>query len=364
MKQIFVSGNIFGKTNKDENSIFVNNGKIVFCGAKKEVLLQEDKETKVEDLQGKKIIPAFYTYVKSFYKKSAKNNKFKSKTAIFLENIENLQRKCICSGIATVIYIVQDENEFTDLKLFSEEQNLKIDFLCFIDIVRCRKVMDENCSSFHKYKNHLKIGGYFLQIDGEHETHEAWVKKKYKGTQNLHGYPLVNEKHLEYYIKNSFEDKKQIIVEANGDRSVELCLDVFEKLKTNEKFSNAKILIQHNENLKIKEAKKFSELYVGLIKICKNKKLTFFANFHENKQEKMLSKFGINHMISFENLCSYEPLFLLQETKRQRQKLNSISVSPSELFEEHEKGEIETGKTATFCIVSEKIQLVLEGEKK
>lgn len=363
MKKIYFNAKFDGFDAPETNSVLLSDDRIVYCGRKEEVLFQKDSETKQVDLNCKKILPAAYIFQKTLYQKNAKNNNFESKLCVFHKNIKNLEEKCIKNGVATVVYILQDEGEFEDLKLLAEEHKIRIDFLCFVDIVKCKKVMDENCSSFHNYKNHLKIGGYFLQVDGAHETHEAWVKKKYRGTQNSFGYPLVNEKHIEHYLKSAFSDKKQIIVEANGDRSVDLVLDVFKRLKQDKKFEDAKLVIEHNGLLSGKLIKEFSKNGVGLLRLEKEKLRGFLKGHFENNMLKKLLKRGIKYLISFEDIYCYADIFMADKNKNNSQKLNSISVIPSELFCDFEKGSIEAGKVATFCIVGDDISLIVNGNE-
>ena len=125
-----------------------------------------------------------------------------------------------------------NNKEFIFWKKLSESGNLKIDVIAYVDIVSSKAVMDDNCRSYRKYKNHFRLGGYLIKIDGKLSERKAWISKKYKGEKTYSGYAYIYEEQLSCFIKNALDEKKQVVVETNGEKALDLFLHCFsEKVK-------------------------------------------------------------------------------------------------------------------------------------
>ena len=69
--------------------------------------------------------------------------------------------------------------------------------------------MDDNCVTYRKYRNHFRLGGYYLKIDGKINELKAWLNKPYVGSKNYCGLAELSGEYLYYLIKMALEEKKQ-----------------------------------------------------------------------------------------------------------------------------------------------------------
>ncbi len=248
MQQIFFNAKFwtFDENKTIAEAILVNDGNIVFAGSKDDIFSMKSKDTKLIDLKGNNVLPAFFDSNLSLYKiiedrlKNANKNKFLENNDELDENYDkfinykhykkeflNLQDECLKLGITTVFEFSLSAKEFIFWKKLSEEKLLKIDVVGYVDIINFKSIMDDNCRSYRKYKNHFRLGGYYLEIDGELLQKKAWLNKPYKHEGKYIGSSNVGFEQLSFLIKAALDEKKQLVVSASGDRAVEEFIEAF-----------------------------------------------------------------------------------------------------------------------------------------
>lgn len=247
MQKIFKNAKIYTLTdNKTSESFLINDDSIVYVGNENEVLELKTEDTKVVDLKNKVVIPTFYCLGVNIYLlieqrlKNANNLHFIEKTDVFDENYDKfinfnvyrkeflkLQDEFLSQGITTILEVGVSWIEFIFWKKISESGDLKLDIIGYVDILKYKQVMDDNCRSYRKYKNHFRLGGYYLKIDGDILKRQAFVSRPLKGNNLISGYSNVYEEHLNILIKNALEEKKQLVVETNGDAALDMFLKCF-----------------------------------------------------------------------------------------------------------------------------------------
>lgn len=259
MQEIFYNGKI--NTNNASNDLnqamLVNDGSFVLVGENNEILELKNNETKVFDLNKQNAYPNGFDVLANIFSKI--DNKIKN--ANLVKNFQNtdeineeydnfknyeiykneylkLEKEYIKNGITTIVDINIDKKEFAFWKKISEENKLSIDIVCYVNFVTSKDVMDNNCVTYRKYRNHLRLGGYYLKIDGKVHELKAWLKKRYSGTKAHFGISEFYGEQLYYLIKSALDEKKQIVFEVNGDRAVDEVLTVFEELENKDNVSN------------------------------------------------------------------------------------------------------------------------------
>jgi len=81
-----------------------------------------------------------------------------------------------------------------------------------------------------EYRNHLKIGGIKLVLDGSLQVKTGWLLEPYEGESEYRGYPLFAEEKVEEIIRRAVEKNIQPIMHCNGDAACEQFVSLWEKV--------------------------------------------------------------------------------------------------------------------------------------
>lgn len=162
MQKIFYNAKFYTLNDGEEvaEAMLVNDGIIVFAGKKDEVFSMKTEDTKLVDLKEKSVLPAFFDMNLSLFKiienriKNAKSEKYIENLIEFDENYDKfvnfklykneflkLQQECLENGVTTVCEVFVGAKEFTFWKKLSEQNLLKIDINCFVDMLGFKQVM-------------------------------------------------------------------------------------------------------------------------------------------------------------------------------------------------------------------------------
>lgn len=393
MQTIFYNANIytFNKTQPSAEAFLVNDENIVFVGTNSEVLNLKQEETNIVDLQGKTVFPSFFANGINLYKiieqeiKNAKNDKFLENNdeidedfykfdnyELYKKIFLSLQDKLLKGGISTIQEINVSAKEFTFWKRLSEEKLLELDIIAYIDMINHKIVMDNNCRSYRKYKNHFRIGGYYICTDGRLLENKAWLNKPYKGEKTYSGYSLILEEYLRILIKNAFTEKKQLMVETNGDKALKFFIHVYEDVLNNEKFDECFRPIALNCTfISKKDIQKLKSLNITptfcASELCdEEKKIKKAIGYFRSKNifpVRLLNKMDIKYLMhgkqdEIKNVVSLVNNSRLKIKERKEEDLasyyeNFVKNSAYIVFDEEKKGTIESGKLANFIVVSD-----------
>ncbi len=397
MQKIFYNAKFYTLNDGEEvaEAMLVNDGIIVFAGKKDEVFSMKTEDTKLVDLKEKSVLPAFFDMNLSLFKiienriKNAKSEKYIENLSEFDENYDKfvnfklykneflkLQQECLENGVTTVCEVFVGAKEFTFWKKLSEQNLLKIDINCFVDMLGFKQVMDDNCRSFRKYKNHLKLGGYCLNLDGEIINKRAWLAKPYRHEAGYGGEPLVGFEQLSFLIKAALEEKKQLMVFASGDMAVEqflTCLGEHSEGKDAESFCRP--ILNFASVISEKQIKKLKQFSVSLgfkiSDITYGKTLIKIIGKHRANNiqpAKLAEKFGLNFMLcSSKDDINKADLLIDFASKREtlegkvfgkNQRISANRAFASMVkdaafccFDETHKGSLENGKLSNFVVI-------------
>lgn len=259
MQEIFYNGNIV--TNNENKEIhpamLVNDGSVVFVSSNGDVLNLKTEDTKLVNLNEKFVYPSYFGLNSGVFDKIDK----KIKNAKHVKNFQNpneinenydnfanfeeykneylkLEKRLLKQGVTTLSEFDIGEKEFAFWKKMSEEKLLSLDIVAYVDLFNSKQVMDDNCVTYRKYKNHFRLGGYYLKMDGRIDELGAWLSRSYSGTKNYHGMGSIYGEQLYFLLKTVLEEKKQVVFELHGDKSMEEILTVFEELEEKDKVNN------------------------------------------------------------------------------------------------------------------------------
>ena len=408
MQKIFYNARFLTLNNNFEvaEAMLVNDDSIVFVGEKNEVLQMKTDETELVDLNDSFVMPTFFDLNLSVYTqienniKNANNENFIENFDIYKAEFLKIQNELLESGITTIHENISSKSEFVFWKKISESHDLKIEVIGYIDFIKHKQIMDDNCRSYRKYKNHFRLGGYYVSLDGSILDKHAWLKKHYPKEGKYCGYSEIGYEQLSFIIKTAIEEKKQLVIKAEGDRAVDEFLKCYEEyIQKNTVEDNFKPIISGCNFISKKMLKKVQELKI----ICNFEidNLVHYRNvlksvFGVFRLRKILPLNGLfkenqNFLMCYKSDKNFKPqelikkflskdcekTFLLKKKNRPNEKdlLKSIiEMSSVYSFDYEQKGSLESGKRATFLVFDKNVfaqneddaelqSVYIEGEK-
>ena len=410
MQKIFYNANIitYDKNNVSAEAFLINDESIVLVGSNEEVLSMKTDDTEIIDLENKVVIPSFFDVNTNVYKmiednlKNANLEECIENNAEIDENYEKfdnyevyknefliIQEEYFSRGITTIFEMGLSAKEFTFWKKLSQAGELKLDVIGFITIVTDKDVMDNNCRSYRKYAKHFRLGGYYLKIDDDLSKKKAWISKPYKHEYGYAGYSTVVDEQLICLFKAALDEKKQIIVETNGDlaldqflRSFEECLkdkkdsDKFRPIAKNCNFISKKHLIQM-KNLEISPSFSIDDLKIHSDYY---KKSLGFIRANKIQPIKMINDLQMHYLIhsntnTIPNIfelatIATDRIFNNKKLVGQKHKISFqdamysfINYSAYFAFDLDFKGSIENGKKANFIVLDDTMDNIYSNKK-
>lgn len=398
MQKIFYNANFYDAENENEEAMLVNDDAIVLVSTNSEVLKMKTDKTELVDMCKKNIIPSFFDSVSTIYKqiennlKNAKKEHFIEKSDPNNENYEKfcnfeiykqeflkLQNELLSLGITTIQEMIYSKEEFIFWKKLSEENSLNIDVIGYIDFVRCKEIMDNNCRSFRKYKNHFRLGGYHILLDGLLIENKAYLTKTYPKEKKYKGFLELGTEQLKFIIKTALEEKKQLIVFADGDGAVqEFICSYEEQIKETPVEDNFRPVIVGANFISKGQLKKLNEHKISvcfrideLLENYEDLKKMFKWRIKKMMPLQNCKKYNINHMFcssnNFDAIKTYT--FLAKENKVKSKVfgkkilfdkcslIKSLTTIPAfYAFDLENKATFETGKKANFLVLDSNIE--------
>lgn len=147
----------------------------------------------------------------------------------FNQMVQAMQETYIANGVTTV-----QEGAASDMEMLiniSESGGLKVDVVSYLLMTaEGSKLMKSYGEQYQSYKNHLRIGGYKLILDGSPQGRTAWMSKPYEGEEkDYFGYPWMHDAEVYRCVQNAIKEHRQIMAHCNGDAASEQFIQACEK---------------------------------------------------------------------------------------------------------------------------------------
>lgn len=115
----------------------------------------------------------------------------------------------------------------------AEEGLLKADIVVYMSAFLNRAEMRrEALARFGRgYRDHLKLGGVKMILDGSPQARTAWLSRPYEGESEYLGYPRLTDEQTRDRMALALDEGWQIMAHCNGDAASEQFLATYEKLR-------------------------------------------------------------------------------------------------------------------------------------
>ena len=135
-----------------------------------------------------------------------------------MPSISAAENLYLSNGVTTVQDGGATRQTVESLLGFDQGGQLHVDVVVYLMMEEeGRKVLRDYSQLAGKYKDHVKIGGYKLILDGSPQGKSAWMTKPYENCGDYCGYPRYTDEQVTTFIKEALEDEQQVLAHCNGD---------------------------------------------------------------------------------------------------------------------------------------------------
>ena len=155
-----------------------------------------------------------------------------------LKSLEKAQQVYLQYGITTVQDGKIGLDEWRLLESMAESNQLKVDAIGYLDILKRERLLKKVKPYLMHYRNHLKIGGYKIFLDGSPQGRTAWMSQPYLPEEEGYtGYPIYQSRQVEEMVEIAYEDDLQILAHCNGDAAAEQFIHAVEAVQEEQDYS-------------------------------------------------------------------------------------------------------------------------------
>ena len=91
------------------------------------------------------------------------------------------------------------------------------------------EVMKKHPEYAKKYRNHLKLAGAKILLDGSPQGRSAWMSQPYEGEESYCGYPTQKDERVTAAAREAITREYQLLAHANGDAASEQLIRCYKK---------------------------------------------------------------------------------------------------------------------------------------
>lgn len=166
---------------------------------------------------------------------------------------------------------IQEGRAMLNSHLFLEQMALanmlKVDIVSYVDYSISDSLLKTNWYSLD-YKNHYRIGGMKLTLDGSPQGRTAWRTEPYLippegASKDYKGYPAItsDEDVIEIY-KKAFDNDYQILTHANGDAAMDQMIRTMRIVSNETGKKNRRDVLIHGQYVRDDQLDDFKDLNV------------------------------------------------------------------------------------------------------
>lgn len=152
----------------------------------------------------------------------------------FLKAYSRAQELYASYGITTVQEGMLPAQLVPLYRMLAQSGLLKLDLVAYADCRDSSLVMKELKDHVKYYRNHIKIGGYKMFLDGSPQGRTAWMREPYAQVSgedqpaDYRGYNTLEDREVYDNIRKAETDGMQLLAHCNGDMASEQYLNQLE----------------------------------------------------------------------------------------------------------------------------------------
>ena len=148
--------------------------------------------------------------------------------------LANVQDIYAANGVTTAQDGATGRDALELIRRVGDAGRLKIDIVTYPMAMNAAlddlaDLMETHRDIARTYKNHVKIGGYKVVLDGSPQGKSAWMSEPYEDSGDYRGYPRLTDEQLHTSIRRALTDGQQLLTHCNGDASAQQLLDIYEE---------------------------------------------------------------------------------------------------------------------------------------
>jgi len=144
---------------------------------------------------------------------------------------------------------------------------LKIDVVSYVDYSAADTLMNTEWNTTD-YKNHYRIGGMKLTLDGSPQGRTAWITHPYLippdgADYGYSGYPAIpSDSDVEDIYVKAFENNWQVLTHANGDAAMDQMIRTYKKVSSEYDITDRRDVLIHGQYIRDDQLDSFKDLNI------------------------------------------------------------------------------------------------------
>lgn len=140
-----------------------------------------------------------------------------------------VQDKYASHGITTVQEGMLPSGLLPLYRMLTDKNMLKLDVVGYADAKDAGVILPALSEYRRSCKNHFKLGGLKIFLDGSPQGRTAWMRRPYEGSPDYRGYNTLTDAQVEGYVRLAAEEKLQLLAHCNGDAAADQYLRAISK---------------------------------------------------------------------------------------------------------------------------------------
>lgn len=128
-------------------------------------------------------------------------------------------------GIATVQEGMLNEQLVPLYRALLASGLLEIDVVGYADAAAADKLTEAFAGHIRTYRDHFKLGGYKIFLDGSPQGRTAWMRQPYAGEREYRGYGTLSFDQTLHFVQKAVHDHMQLLAHCNGDAAAQQLID-------------------------------------------------------------------------------------------------------------------------------------------
>lgn len=178
--------------------------------------------------------------------------------------LEKAQQVYLRHGIATVQDGASSFDDFSKLKKLAEQKKIVLDVHVYpMADTACVEAFEKNREYTKNYKDHLKLSGVKVVLDGSPQGKTAWMSEPY--TDGSNGISWMSDEQLGEMARMAVDNGLQMLAHCNGDAASQQYLDQYEAAFWQSKNPNKEKLrpvMIHCQTVRYDQLKRFPDLHM------------------------------------------------------------------------------------------------------